>query len=98
MLKVELDDTPDRKVFCPFCGALAVSPDGLEECAHTLFQASDDGFEYVSSKLSFGVDVDLGDDSIDEYTDKIEYPNAIKFAIYQPAPSLFGGYVAFADD
>lgn len=41
-------------------------------------------------------DIDLDEKSIDEFTDEIEYPGAIKFAIYQPAPSFFGGYVAFA--
>lgn len=96
MQKVEVTDTADLKIHCPFCGAVAITPEGISQCEHTLFLASDEGFEFVSSKLDFTVDIDLEDKTIDEFTDKLEYPDSVKFAIYQPAPSFFGGYVAFA--
>lgn len=96
MQRVEVKDTADLKIHCPFCGAVAITPDGINQCEHTLFLASDDGFEFVSPKLNFDKEVDMGEMNLDEFTDAIDFPEAIKFAIYQPAPSFFGGYVAFA--
>ena len=96
MQSIEITDSAELKIHCPFCGLVAITPDGLSQCEHTLFQASDEGFEFVSPKLNFSKDIDLDDQSIDEFTDAIEYPDSIKFKIYQPAPSFLGGYVAFA--
>ncbi|PLX83266.1 MAG: hypothetical protein C0617_12090 [Desulfuromonas sp.] len=97
MQKVEITDTAELKVHCPFCGKVALKPDGTEACEHTLFLAADEGgFVYVSPRLDFDADVDLDEQTMDEFTDAIEFPDSVKFAIYQPAPSFFGGYVAFA--
>lgn len=98
MQKVEINDSTDLHIHCPFCGSVAIKPDGISLCEHTLFLASDEGFEFVSPKLKFLADIDLEDKTIDEFTDEIEYPGSVKFAVYQPAPSFFGGYVAFAPD
>lgn len=99
MQRVELTDSKNFKLFCPFCGKVSIEPDGLEYCEHTLFHASEEGgFEYVSEKLNFEEDVEIDEDtSIDEFTDAIKYPNSIKFVIEQPAPSFFAGYVGFSD-
>ncbi len=99
MQRVELTASEGLEIHCPFCGALALSDDGISKCEHTVFIASDEGgFEYVSSKLAFDEEVDLDeyDQTLDEFTDSIEYPNSIKIAIYQPAPSFSGGYFGFA--
>ena len=97
MQRVEITDLGDLKIHCPFCGALALSDDGTSQCPHTLFICADEGgFEFVSPKLDFDEDVDLDELTMDEFTDTIEYQNSIKFAIYQPAPSFFGGYIGFA--
>ncbi len=97
MQKVEITDTAELMIYCPFCGAVALKTDGTEICAHTLFLAADEGgFEYVSPRLDFGADVDLDEQTMDEFTDAIEFPQSVKFALYQPAPSFFGGYVGFA--
>lgn len=97
MQRVEITDCEGLKVYCPFCGALAVSSEGVSRCEHTLFIAADEGgFEYVSSKLDFDANVDMDEMTMDEFTDAIEYKDSVKFAIYQPAPSFFGGYVGFA--
>ena len=98
MQRVEVTDTEDLKIHCPFCGFAAIKPGGISQCEHTLFLASDEGFEFVSPKLKFSADIDLDDKTIDEFTDELEYPGSVKFAVYQPAPSFFGGYVAFAPD
>jgi len=99
MHKVEVQDRRDLKIYCPFCGTAAVTPDGLNQCEHTLFHASSEGgFEYVSAKLDFTADVDLDELSMDEFLDELEYPNAIRIDVFQPAPSGFCGYVGFALD
>ncbi len=97
MQRVEVTDSRELEIHCPFCGHVAITPDGLSRCEHTLFQALDEGFEYVSEKMGFSTDVNLDDSSIDQFTDELEYPNSIKFAVYQPGPSCFGGYVAFSN-
>lgn len=97
MQRVEIKDSDNLNIHCPFCGALAITSDGVKSCEHTLFLAADEGgFEYLSPRLDFDADVDFGEQNMDEFTDAIEFPDAIKFAIYQPAPSFFGSYVAFA--
>jgi hypothetical protein len=97
MQRIEITDTGDLKIYCPFCGAVALKEDGVETCEHTLFIAADEGgFEYVSPRLGFDAEVDLDEQTMDEFTNAIEFPQSVKFALYQPAPSFFGGYVAFA--
>lgn len=93
-------------VHCPFCGDLAFSDDDppTNFCKHTLFIAHDEAFEYRSERFDrikniVGLnddDVDLGDDGFDAYTDNLKVDNAIKFAVYIPAPSFFGAYFGFA--
>ena len=83
MQKVEIANCEDLNIHCPLCGQLTISIDGLSQCEHTLFHASDEGFEYVSINLGFSTDIITGDKNIDEFTDGIEYPNAIKL---EPIP------------
>jgi len=97
MQRIEITDCEGLKIHCPFCGTLALSDEGCFTCEHTLFIASDEGgFEYVSAKLNLSEDTESEEQSMDELTDALEYPNSVKFAIYQPAPSFFGGYIGFA--
>lgn len=95
MQKVEIDNRADLKIFCPFCGLKVKSVDGLQNCGHVLYQASDYGFEYVRDGLGFSKRTDIGEVSIDEYTDELEFENSFKIAIYDPPPTRFGSYVAF---
>lgn len=100
------DDLP---LYCPFCGAKAISPSSEtdptgELCKHVLFLVHDEGFELRTDRFNAlmkiqGVDdgeVDIGDKGYDDFTDQVELDNAIKFAIYTPAPSFFGAYIGFA--
>ncbi len=96
MQKVEITDQPAFKVHCPFCGTAVITEDGLSQCEHVLFHASDAGFEYVDERLGLNPDIEIEDGDLYGYMDEIEYPNSFMIAIYQPAPSFFGGYVAFA--
>ena len=95
MQKIELQNRMDLEIFCPFCGAKVNSDEGLKTCDHLLYHASEYGFEYVKPGIGLDVDVDLGESSMDEYTDKLELENSFKIVVYDPPPSSFGGYVAF---
>ena len=100
MQRVELTDWEGLKIYCPFCGSLVLSEEGMSHCEHTLFHAADEGgFEYINPKLKIQEkDIELNDKNMDEFTNEISYPNAIKFAIYQPAPSFFGAYIGFSNE
>lgn len=95
MQRVKVTDSPNLKIHCPFCGAVAYTTEVITLCEHTLFVGSDLGFDFVSPKLGFKKSIGLEGKNIDEFTNEIEYPDAIKFCIYLPAPFLCG-YVAFA--
>ena len=95
MQKLELINKPGLEIYCPFCGVKVLAIDGMRKCEHVIYHANDYGFEYIREDLEFDEDVDLNDLSIDEYTDSLKMKNAIKFAIYAPAPESFGGYIGF---
>jgi hypothetical protein len=95
MQKVEFKNRLDLEIYCPFCGVKVLATNGMEKCEHVIFHANDYGFEYIREDFAVDADVDLDDMSVDEYTDSFEMSNAIKFAIYSPAPESFGGYIGF---
>lgn len=94
---------------CPFCGQRPITGIGAEihqlaPCGHTLFIATDAGFEYRSYAFdaAMGIvaiaagDLPVGEAGYDAYTDAVRINNAVKFAVYGPAPSFFGAYFGFA--
>jgi hypothetical protein len=114
--RVELD-CYDIPIHCLFCGQRVIAvpdsaPTGQEPlenpitpCKHTLFVATDEGFEYRSSRFNKAMKLsastkdprpDLGEENYDSFTDKVAIANAIKLAIYVPAPSGLGAYIGFA--
>ena len=106
--RIEFHLGPFAALHCPFCGQLVQpGPDAddreLRPCAHTLFIATDEGFEFRSLCFDavMGIagidneDLDLQDGNIDTWTDTYPEPLAVKFAFYNPSPSFFGAYVAF---
>ena len=102
--RLEIADS-DMPLHCPFCGQLVLDPEnGFEPCPHTLFTATDDGFEFRSSLFDKAMGlVDLEDEDIetdergfDGLTDTVPIPYSVKFATYMPAPSLYGAYIGFA--
>ena len=97
MQKIELNRPVDSKLFCPFCGTATIG-DGINPCKHTLYIATDESWEYVSDVLGLGDEPDIGDDNMDEFTDKIKFPESLKIACYTPAPSFFGVYIGYADN
>jgi len=95
MQRIEFNNGCSQDLFCPFCGIKSVCEGGIEQCQHLLYVATDDSFEYVNKSLGFDVSVDLGGNNIDEFTSKLDIDEAVKFALYDPAPSFYGAYVGF---
>lgn len=108
-----LEIRPFIAIHCPFCGhevkpletfKLGEDPGEITPCAHTLFIASDHGYDHrapLYNKLR-GLDpddddIDLDEDNMDEFTDKLPLAGSIKIAQYAPAPSFMGTYYGFAD-
>jgi hypothetical protein len=99
-------------IFCPFCGSKVVDMDeenavSINPCVHTLFVATDEGFEYRSARFNEALGInDLQDDEIDSHfgdaagfdgiTDSVDLPDAVKFAAYVGPPGGMGSYVGFA--
>lgn len=107
MQRVELCRNYSVSIHCPFCGALvkdmseaAFNP--YQPCPHTLFLAHDEGIEYLSERAAASLGVESieeameREESVDELTDKVAIPDAVKFAAYVSPPSGFGDYVGFA--
>jgi hypothetical protein len=76
----------------------------ISPCEHTLFAASDHGFEHRSELFDKNLglqgipddDLDLPEGGIDGLTDQVTVPSSIKIAQYEGPPSMLGGYVGFA--
>lgn len=107
--RVELNTFYDHKIHCPFCGQQVVGPGDDEEwqstpCPHTLFVATDDGFEFRSARFNEAMDlsgvddadIDLPDAGYDGLTDQVVIDDALKFAAYVGPPGGMGSYVGFA--
>lgn len=100
-------DHYDQPIFCPACGRNVISyvndEPTIDPCAHTLFIAHDEGFEYRSQLFDdlMGIegvdfdDIDLGNNGVDGYTDNVPLANSLKMAVYVPSPSSFGSYIGF---
>lgn len=105
-------------VVCPFCGFVCYPGADDEEwqfdretsvCDHTLFVATDYGFEYRShvynAHMGFPDNQDAEPRLPDEYaanydafTSRVAIPGAVKISAYTPAPSFMGIYYGFAPE
>ncbi|MFS0756530.1 hypothetical protein ABC383_17790 [Noviherbaspirillum sp. 1P10PC] len=98
----------EHKLFCPFCGQKVLdfeNPDHpVTPCTHTLFSASDAGFEYRSERFDKLVaDQGIADEEdedgfngYDNMTDQLQVTDGVKFAQYVGPPGDMGGYLGFA--
>lgn len=103
-------------VKCPFC-SFQLFPGDEDEgfqfdastcvCEHTLFVATDYGFEYRSSRFNQHMGLpdnqesepglpEDNDGGYDGFTSIVRIPGAVKFASYTPAPGCLGVYFGFA--
>jgi hypothetical protein len=108
--RVELTTFYHLPIHCPFCGAKvtdnsAASGEGnwATPCAHTLFVAHDEAFEFRSDRFNKLLElpddhenIALPDKGIDGLTDSVWIDDAVKFAAYVGPPSFYGSYVGFA--
>lgn len=109
--RVEIRKSFDEGIFCPFCGLRVLAQSNSEDepleaqpCEHTLFVAHDEGFEYRSKKFNQFFKIKLSLDEfmeppeggVDEFTDKMEIEDGVKFAYYAGPPAMFGLYIGFA--
>jgi hypothetical protein len=95
---VEIDSS--ENIVCPFCKSVLLdkqSEDDYQTCDHTIFIATDDGFEYIREDMTEIINEDYSDDDIDTYTSGLKI-NAIRIADYMPAPSFYGVYWGFKKD
>lgn len=106
-------------ITCPFCSFQIYPGDQVEGwvfeqsngvCEHTLFFATDAGFEYRSPLFNQHMGLPNNQESepeilknddgetvgYDAFTSKVSIPGAVKFASYAGAPSFFGAYYGFA--
>ena len=90
---IELDLQDNTVIKCPFCGQSLYDEDGLHECPHLLFHASDYGPEFVRYDFpyKFGegpyVEGEQDDDekTFWEHIEEVEMPNAFSFALVNHA-------------
>lgn len=105
--RVELNKFYDADVHCLFCGQKVIDYQDMDNptrpCAHTLFVANDEGFEYRSERFDQIVrEQNIPDEESDDFegrdtmTDMIEVVDGIKVASYVGPPSGMGVYVGFA--
>ncbi len=78
-------------------------------CEHTLFVASDSGFDFRSPAYNAHVGFPDNQDAepglqdedfanYDAFTSRLAIPGSIKIAAYTPSPSFMGIYYGFAPD
>jgi len=112
-----IEQDPSAPVCCPFCGFICFPGEddaaewsfdaGTCVCDHTLFVATDHGFEYRSSEFNRLAGLpDNGEPQpelpadnhhgYDGFTSRLSISGAVKIASYAPAPSFFGVYYGFA--
>lgn len=104
---IELDLIPDLTIKCPFCGVTLFDNDGLHECPHLLFHASDFGPEYVRNDFPYkfgeepyveGAEEEGDDDkTFWDHIEGIKMSDAFCFALVNNAPPCMcgSGFVGF---
>ena len=104
MKVIELDLNYDMTVVkCPFCGETLFDKEGLHECPHLLFHASDFGPEFVREDFpyKFGeepidedaleTDDEEDDKSFWEHIEEVEMKDSFCFALVNNAPPCMCG-------
>lgn len=103
---IEIDHYVES-IECPICSeTVAILPQDdeaiLTPCDHTLFVATDYGYEYASDKYNDHVGVLRENDDFDEFsnidafTSKVSLKGSVKYASYTPSPGCLGVYYGFA--
>ena len=99
---MEIKEIPyDEEIICPFCQKVIVDKEDNdpETCSHTIFIATDYGWEYQAEEYKAILDEYDSDkhSSYDEFTSSLKIEGLVKYAHYVPAPSFFGAYIGFKE-
>ena len=90
-------------IVCPFCRSVLLEKEVDDEfriCAHTIFVATDNGFEFIREDMRNIINENIEDefdetiDNIDAYTAQLPI-DGIRIADYTPAPGFLGAYWGF---
>lgn len=98
MQNIEIDNS--ENIICPYCNAVLADkeePEGFEVCEHTIFVATDHGFEFVREDYQAIINDEnriQKKQNYDTYTSNLEI-EGIRIADYVPAPSFMGAYWGF---
>ncbi len=102
---IELDLQDNTVIKCPFCGQSLYDEEGLHECPHLLFHASDYGPDFVREDFPYKFGEESGDDVVEDddqmpfsfHIQEVEMPYAFCFALVNHAsPGMCGaGFTGF---
>ncbi|WVN42337.1 hypothetical protein AOB54_02870 [beta proteobacterium MWH-UniP1] len=102
MKLIDLSQQYASRLHCPFCGEEVVDEDKAPDtnpCAHTLYIATDDGFEYIAPDLKeYAVKNNLGDGEmigVHQSIENIPYGNSFGFTVNPPPPPCLCLHVGF---
>ncbi len=89
-----------ENIVCPYCSSVLIDKEadvaGFETCEHTIFVATDYGFEFIHEKFKNVISKNVGEKSYDEYTEALSI-DGIRLVQYNPPPSYFGAYWGFVE-
>jgi hypothetical protein len=97
MKSIEIDHSED--ILCPYCKVILVNQEeevDFQLCEHTIFVASDYGFEYVREDYEHICSLDLDASNIDSFTKNLPV-NGIRLVQYSSPPGLLGAYWGFVE-
>lgn len=101
---METEEIEDyENVICPYCKVVVHERDGditdWEVCKHTIFLATDEGFEYVREDMKELINKESakGKGGFDSYTDNLSI-EGVRIASYSSPPGCFGIYWGFVAD
>lgn len=88
-----------ENIVCPYCKAILVDNEEIgdyEICSHTIFVATDCGFEFIREDMKEIINENAINSNYDAYTASLPI-KGIRIAHYTPAPSFFGVYWGFVE-
>ena len=96
MNNIELNH--DEDIICPYCNEVLASVaqgEDFQVCKHTVFVASDYGFEYIREDFKDIIELSEKDYiNIGSFTTNLNI-DGVKFAQYSPGPGWLGVYWGF---
>lgn len=89
-----------KNITCPYCNSILVNNENIDDyklCSHTIFIATDYGFEFVHEDYKDTINIEVKGGNYDNYTANLPI-KGIRLVQYTPPPSFFGVYWGFIDN